>query len=137
MKVNCPLSIGELVDKTTILEIKSIKITDTSKRKEVFKEKTLLQKRLSDVATEMTIRNSAPLALLYALKADLYEVNFKLWSIEDKIRACEKNKDFSDNFVALARAVYKTNDERFEIKNKINNLTNSSVREVESYESYS
>ena len=137
MKVNCPLSIGELVDKITILEIKSVKITDASKREEVFKEKALLQNKLRDIATEITIHNSASIALLYALKADLYEANFKLWAIEDEIRVCEKNKDFSDSFVALARGVYKTNDKRFEIKNKINNLTNSSVREVKSYESYS
>lgn len=136
MKINVPVSIGELVDKLTILEIKSVKIDDHKKNQEIYKEKTLLEEELKKI-THTELDCGFHIGDLLALKADLYEINRGLWHIEDKIRVCEKNKDFGAEFVRLARDVYYTNDKRFEIKNEINQLTNSEVKEVKSYESYS
>ena len=72
----------------------------------------------------------------FNLYDDLVLVNTKLWDIEDKIRVCEKNKKFDDEFIELARSVYYTNDDRFELKNKINLLSNSEIQEQKSYEDY-
>ena len=134
MKINTPISVGELVDKLTILEIKSGMIKDKDKLIEVENEKNELNKKFADLTKPTT---DFPRLELLALKADIYEINLALWKIEDKIRQCERNKDFGAVFVRLARDVYYTNDKRFEIKNKINQLTNSNIKEVKSYESYS
>jgi hypothetical protein len=132
MKINTPISVGELVDKLTILEIKSIMIKDENKLSEVSNERDQLTKELEKVSDPNFSKSQ-----LLALKADLYTINLNLWRIEDDIRECERNNDFGAKFIRLARDVYYTNDKRFEIKNEINQLTNSDVKEVKSYESYS
>ena len=137
MKINTPISVGELVDKITILEIKLAMIKDKDKLKEVNNEKTQLSAKLSEISKSFSNEGGFPLALFFGLKADLYEINLGLWMIEDQIRECERNKDFGAKFIRLARDVYHTNDKRFEIKNEINQLTNSEIKEVKSYESYS
>ena len=134
MKINTPISVGELVDKLTILEIKSSMIKDEDKLNEVKNEREQLSQAFIEVISSST---SVSKSQFYALKADLYQINLGLWHIEDNIRECERNKDFSTKFIRLARDVYQTNDKRFEIKNKINQLTNSNVKEVKSYEPYS
>lgn len=132
MKINTPISVGELVDKITILEIKSIMIKDDTKLSEVRNEKIQLDEELEKVSDPSFSKSQ-----LFALKADLYQINLTLWRIEDGIREKERDNDFGPEFIRLARDVYYTNDERFEIKSKINQLTNSDVKEVKSYESYS
>ena len=135
MKVDTPISVGELVDKITILKIKSEMIKDENKLKEVKNEKKELDEKLLQMAnTEDSEKN---FHYLYSLKNDLYKTNSILWKIEDNLRECERKKDFGEKFIQLARAVYYTNDNRFDIKNKINELTNSDIKEVKSYESYS
>ena len=136
MKINTPISVGELVDKITILEIKSAMIKDENKLKEVENERKELNEKFADLINPTLGFNFSQSNLL-ALKADLYEINLGLWKIEDQIRECERNKDFGAVFIRLARDVYYTNDERFNIKNKINQITNSDIKEVKSYESYS
>lgn len=136
MKINTPISVGELVDKLTILEIKSVMINDKEKLKEVSNERVELNKKIANL-TDPTQKLDFPVSELFALKADLHEINLGLWKIEDQIRECERNKDFGAIFIRLARDVYYTNDKRFEIKNEINQLTNSNIKEVKSYESYS
>ena len=134
MKINTPISVGELVDKLTILEIKSSMIKDEDKLNEVKNEKEQLSQAFIEAVFSST---SVSKSQFYALKADLYQINLGLWHIEDNIRECERNKDFGARFIRPARDVYHTNDKRFEIKNQINQLTNSNVKEVKSYESYS
>lgn len=134
MKIDTPISVGELVDKLTILEIKLAMIKDEDKLNEVKNEKEQLSAAFIEVISSST---SVSKSQFYALKADLYQINLGLWHIEDNIRECERNKDFGARFIRLARDVYHTNDKRFEIKNQINQLTNSNVKEVKSYESYS
>jgi hypothetical protein len=136
MKINTPISVGELVDKLTILEIKSAMIKDEGKLKDVSNERNELNKKIADL-TNPTLGFNFSVSQLFALKADLHEINLGLWKIEDQIRECERNKDFGAKFIRLARDVYYTNDERFEIKNRINQLTSSNIKEVKSYESYS
>jgi hypothetical protein len=136
MKINTPISVGELVDKITILEIKSVMIKDGDKLREVDNERKQLSTKFSDL-TNPTLGYNYNMSDLLALKADLHTINLGLWKIEDQIRECERNKDFGAKFIRLARDVYYTNDRRFEIKNEINQLTNSEVKEVKSYESYS
>ena len=126
--VSTPMSVGELLDKITILEIKSIKITDDAKLKNINYEldlltKTWLETGLSSGKTD-------------ELKQALKQVNLKLWKIEDDIRIYEKNKSFGDEFVQLARSVYYQNDDRAAIKKQINALTGSDLVEEKSYESY-
>lgn len=132
MKINIPISVGELVDKITILEIKSIMINDEAKLSEVKNENNQLTKYFQKISDPSFSKSE-----LFALKADLYQTNLNLWRIEDNIRKCERNKDFGEEFVRLARSVYQANDMRFNLKNNINQLTNSDIKEVKSYESYS
>ena len=128
MKILIPVSVGELVDKITILEIKSNLITDTEKLKNIDKELSSLRKVLDSLKLD-----SDNLTNMYA---DLLDTNMKLWQIEDEIRILEKNNDFGENFISLARDVYITNDIRFDIKNKINDFFGSSYKEEKSYEEY-
>ena len=132
MKINVPISVGELVDKITILEIKSIMINDKFKLAEVKNEKNQLTEEFEKICNVNFSKSQ-----LFALKADLYETNLRLWHIEDNIRKSERNKDFDAEFVRLARSVYQANDVRFYLKDNINQLTNSDIKEVKSYESYS
>tara|TARA_X000001316_G_C921083_1_gene35367 strand:- start:1048 stop:1446 length:399 start_codon:yes stop_codon:yes gene_type:complete len=132
MKINIPISAGELVDKITILEIKTAMIDDEAKLSEVKNENNQLTKYFKKISNPSFSKSE-----LFALKADLYQTNLNLWRIEDNIRKCERNKDFGEEFVRLARSVYQANDMRFNLKNNINQLTNSDIKEVKSYESYS
>ncbi len=128
MKVNIPVSLGELLDKISILEIKNKKILNESKLKNIKKELVGLR----NVLEELNIN----LLEIDDLYKDLFKINLTLWEIEDSIRVLEKNEDFGKQFIDLARSVYKTNDKRFEIKNEINKLFNSEYVEEKSYEGY-
>lgn len=129
MELLINISIGELIDKITILQIKKEKISDLEKVKKVSFELEILENSLNSFKTKKTNE-------LKILMDDLKEINQKLWTIEDDIRLLEKNKQFDKNFIDLARSVYITNDQRFEVKNKINKLFLSDIEEVKSYEEY-
>lgn len=128
MEVNIPISIGELVDKITILQIKSENVKDNSKLKNINKEFESLNKILSSL--ELDENKFTP------LYEELYETNLKLWNIEDEIRLLEKKDSFEEKFISTARSVYITNDIRFEIKNKINIIFGSEFIEEKSYKKY-
>tara|TARA_X000000950_G_C13512471_1_gene496295 strand:+ start:139 stop:537 length:399 start_codon:yes stop_codon:yes gene_type:complete len=121
------ISVGELIDKITILQIKD-KFIQGSNHEIVKKELTILSNALmAHVVIDDTIN---------ALTTELQTVNQSLWDIEDAIRICEKHKDFGDTFIDLARSVYKTNDKRADLKKKINLHVGSNIAEVKSYEDY-
>jgi len=128
MKINVPISLGELLDKISILEIKNEKIKDEKKLNNVSKELISLNQTL-----KLLDLNSKDLKPLYD---KLKEINLKLWNIEDDIRILEKEGKFEKKFIQLARNVYITNDQRFEIKNQINIFFNSDFVEEKSYEEY-
>ena len=128
MKIEIPISCGELVDKLTILQIKKIKIKEKNKLEQVNKEFEYLMKTCSDILKKFPNLNE--------MYDRLYQINLKLWEIEDKVRMCEKNDKFDQSFIDLARNVYQTNDLRFTIKNEINEYLNSDVKEQKSYEQY-
>ena len=121
------VSIGELIDKFTILLIKKSKISDQEKLKKVNIEINFLKKNVENIKNNNEIND---------LFDNLINVNTKLWNIEDNIRIKEKNQEFDSEFVELARNVYFTNDERAFIKNEINKKTESNIFEVKSYENY-
>ena len=123
--INAPISIGELVDKITILEIKKIKLQN-SKLENVLKELSFLRKLMEKHQIEITDD----------LFTQLKEINLTLWNIEDQIRIKEKNKEFDNIFIELARSVYFKNDKRAEIKKRINQLSNSEITEEKSYADY-
>ena len=124
-KILAEISAGELIDKITILEIKKEKINDVNKLKNVEKELTSLN---------FTFKKSIPNHhKIQKLINDLRSINLKLWDIENSKRLAEKNNDFGEKFIGLARSVYKTNDERSKIKLEINNILGSSVKEVKSH----
>ena len=125
-KILAEISAGELVDKITILEIKKAKITNKDKLVEI--EKELLS--LNDTMKKFIPNNSE----ISKFKNSLKDINLKLWEIEDGKRSAEKNNDFGEKFVELARKVYKFNDERAKIKLSINNALGSNIKEVKSYE---
>tara|TARA_B100001989_G_C24530313_1_gene461249 strand:+ start:728 stop:1123 length:396 start_codon:yes stop_codon:yes gene_type:complete len=125
-KILAEISAGELIDKITILEIKKDKISDKGKLSQVERELISLKETLKKSITDQD--------LILNLKKDLKDINSKLWEIEDGKRNAEKNNDFGEKFVELARNVYKFNDERAKIKLKINNLLGSRIKEVKSYE---
>jgi|TARA_B100000780_G_C21102785_1_gene445121 translation initiation factor 2B subunit (eIF-2B alpha/beta/delta family) len=119
------ISAGELIDKITILEIKKEKIKNDEKLKDVEKELSSLNNTLiKSIPESFKIRS-----LIDKLK----NINLKLWDIENGKRLSEKNNDFGDNFIALARNVYKENDERSKIKLEINNILRSNIKEVKSH----
>ena len=125
-KILAEISAGELIDKITILEIKKEKISDKEKLVEVNKELISLNETLKkSINDESKILN---------FKNDLKNVNLKLWDIEDGKRLAEKNSQFDEKFIELARSVYKFNDERAKIKLAINNALGSNIKEVKSYE---
>lgn len=111
------VSNGEIVDKLTILEIKKKKCLDNFKLENIQKELSYL----NGVVDELNV----PTEMIDELRG----INQKLWDIEDEIRECESKWKFDDDFIQLARSVYYTNDKRFEIKNKINSITNSNFKE--------
>ena len=124
-KILAEISAGELVDKITILEIKKNKISDKNKLKEIDKELNSLNNTMEKFILEKS--------KILTFKAQLKEINLKLWDIEDGKRAAEKNNDFGKNFIELARSVYKFNDERARIKLKINEILGSNIKEVKSH----
>ena len=119
-----PVSVGELIDKITILEIKQEKIQDTNKLANITNE-LLLLKSISHNVVQNKIE---------PLIVELKEINFLLWSIEEKKRFKEKKESFDQEFIELARSVYMYNDKRAEIKRQINLITNSDIIEEKSYE---
>ena len=125
MKINIPVSVGELIDKITILEIKTKMITDQNKLKEVKKELLLLKK--------VIIKKNINLRKIRSDTNKLKEINQKLWFIEDKKRKHEKLKLFDKSFIKLARDVYRLNDKRANFKLNINKITGSNIIEVKSY----
>ena len=126
MKINIPVSVGELVDKVTILEIKIKMINDKAKLKDVRKELDLLKK--------VFIKKNIDLKKIKSDTDNLKKINQRLWFIEDKKRKHEKLKKFDSNFIKLARNVYKLNDKRAKYKFNINKITGSDIIEVKSYE---
>ena len=127
-KIIVEISIGELLDKISILEIKQNKIKDPEKLKFIENEHSILKSQL-----DLHVKKDEALEKLFN---SLKEINSKLWKIEDDIRDCEKNKIFDETFVQLARSVYVTNDERAKIKLNINKNFGSELVEVKSYEKY-
>lgn len=121
------VSNGEILDKLSILQIKSVKITDKNKLANIEKEKNHLLSMYDQIATTTEIRQKFH---------DLIDINSKLWGIEDRIREKESQKQFDDEFIELARAVYKTNDIRAHVKREINFLSDSNVIEEKSYAGY-
>jgi|TARA_Y100000817_G_C16846782_1_gene540358 predicted nucleic acid-binding Zn-ribbon protein len=128
MLINTPISLGELVDKVSILMIKQKNISDQKKLNHVTKELDFLKKTLAQYVEQEEIQT-------YLDK--LNDINSKLWKIEDDIRECEKDKKFDQTFIELARSVYFTNDQRANVKSDINNNFGSELVEVKSYEEYS
>ena len=127
-KILSEISAGELLDKISILEIKLKKIEDKNNLEEIKKEYKILQKiQNSSIKFDDKI-----MELFHSIK----KVNIKLWNVEDKLRVCEKNKDFGKNFIELAREVYFNNDKRSKIKSEINKILGSNIREVKQYVNY-
>ena len=124
-KIFTEISAGELVDKITILEIKKNKISEKEKLSEIQKELLSLNE---------TFKKSIPEEKIIKLqKEKLKEINEKLWNVEEGKRNCEKKKDFGEEFIKLARNVYKFNDERAKVKSEINRILGSNIKEVKSY----
>ena len=127
-KIIVEVSIGELLDKISILEIKQEKIKDPEKLKFINNEHSILKDQLKkSVKSDDKLNN-----LFQSLK----EINTKLWIIEDDKRQCEKDKDFGEKFIKLSRDVHFLNDDRAKIKLKINNHTGSSIKEIKEYTNY-
>jgi len=123
-----PISVGELVDKISILKIKKKKILNKAKQTNIIKELNFLEKIYkSNFTKNKKIK-------LY--EKELIKINKNLWEIEDQIRNCESKKDFNEIFINLARAVYLNNDKRSIVKKKINLLTKSNIVEEKLYKSY-
>ena len=127
MLINTPVSLGELLDKISILIIKEKNIVDDQKQYHIKNELDFLNKTLEDSISRSQVKE-------YIEK--LIEINSKLWLIEDDIRDCERKKQFDQKFIDLARAIYITNDRRSEIKLEINKKFGSKIVEVKSYEKY-
>lgn len=127
-KILVEVSVGELLDKISILEIKKEKIKDSEKLKFIIDELGILKNQLEkNIKTELI-----PNKLFKSLK----DINSKLWIIEDDKRMCEKNSDFGEKFIKLSRDVHFLNDERAKIKLEINNLTGSKIKEIKEYTNY-
>ena len=127
-KIIVEVSIGELLDKISILEIKQEKIKDTDKLKFISNEHSILKDQLDN--------NIKPNDKLNKLFQSLKDINAKLWVIEDDKRFCEKEKDFGEKFIKLSRDVHFLNDDRAKIKLEINNHTGSTIKEIKEYTSY-
>ena len=127
-KIIVEVSIGELLDKISILEIKQGKIKDPEKLKFINNEHSILKDQL-----EKNVKSDQKLNDLYQ---SLKEINSKLWVIEDDKRQCEKEKDFGEKFIKLSRDVHFLNDDRAKIKLEINNHTGSVIKEIKEYTSY-
>ena len=127
-KILVEVSVGELLDKISILEIKQEKIKDLEKLKFINEEHSILKDQLNN-----NVKSDQKLNELFK---SLKEINAKLWVIEDDKRQCEKDKDFSEKFIKLSRDVHFLNDDRAKIKLEINNHTGSAIKEIKEYTSY-
>ena len=127
-KIQSEISAGELLDKISILEIKIDKIKDKDHQIEINKEYKILKE-----TKDLNIKTTTKIESLFS---ELKKINLNLWYIEDKIRICEKNKDFGKNFIDLARNVYLNNDKRAKIKSEINKLLDSNIKEIKQYVNY-
>ena len=127
-KILVEVSVGELLDKISILEIKQEKIKDLEKLKFINKEHSILKDQLNN-----NVKSDQKLNELFE---SLKEINAKLWIIEDDKRQCEKEKDFTETFIKLSRDVHFLNDDRAKIKLEINNHTGSVIKEIKEYTSY-
>ena len=127
-KILVEVSIGELLDKISILEIKQEKIKDPEKLKFINEEHSILKDQLNN-----NVKSDQKLNELFE---SLKQINAKLWVIEDNKRQCEKEKDFTDTFIKLSRDVHFLNDDRAKIKLEINNHTGSKIKEIKDYTSY-
>jgi len=127
-KIIVEVSIGELLDKISILEIKQEKIKDEDKLKFINNEHSILKDQL-----DKNIKSEDKLKKLFE---SLKEINSKLWVIEDEKRQCEKDKNFGEKFIKLSRDVHFLNDDRAKIKLEINNHTGSSIKEIKEYTNY-
>ncbi|SVB34487.1 uncharacterized protein METZ01_LOCUS187341 [marine metagenome] len=127
-KIQSEISAGELLDKISILEIKIDKIKDKDNQIEINKEYTILKE-----TKNLNIKTTTKIESLFS---ELKKINLNLWYIEDKIRICEKNKDFGKSFIDLARNVYLNNDKRAKIKSEINKLLDSNIKEIKQYADY-
>jgi len=127
-KILVEVSVGELLDKISILEIKKEKIKDPVKLKYINDEHSILNDQL-----DQNVKSDAKLNGLFK---SLKEINTRLWVIEDDKRMCEKNSDFTENFIKLSRDVHFLNDDRARIKLEMNNYTGSKIKEIKEYTSY-
>lgn len=133
MIVKAPVSLGELVDKISILKIKQVRIKDPAKLANVNFEHDALYALFDDIYENIPASRQPSLV---GLSVKLKMVNERIWDIEDGIRECEKNKDFGPNFITFARGVYHNNDERAALKREINDLVGSQIVEEKSYTDY-
>ena len=127
-KILVEVSVGELLDKISILEIKKDKIKDPEKLEYIKDELSLLREEFKN-----NVKSNSKIDMLYQ---SLKIINLRLWTIEDDKRKCEKEKDFSENFIKLSRDVHILNDDRAKIKLEINNHTNSKIKEIKEYTNY-
>ncbi|QIZ20183.1 hypothetical protein E5R92_00020 [Candidatus Pelagibacter giovannonii] len=127
-KILVEVSVGELLDKISILEIKQEKIKDPDKLKFINDEHSILKDQLDN-----NVKSDEKLNTLFQ---SLKDINAKLWMIEDDKRLCEKNSDFTENFIKLSRDVHFLNDDRAKIKLEMNNHTGSKIKEIKEYTSY-
>ena len=127
-KILVEVSIGELLDKISILEIKKEKIKDSEKLKFINDEYNVLKDQFN-----MNVKSDEKIGKLFK---SLKEINSKLWVIEDDKRLCEKNSDFGEKFIKLSRDIHFLNDKRASIKLEINNQTGSKIKEIKEYTSY-
>ena len=127
-KILVEVSVGELLDKISILEIKQEKIKDPEKLKFINDEHSILKDQLDN-----NVKSDEKLNTLFK---SLKDINAKLWVIEDDKRLCEKNSDFTENFIKLSRDVHFLNDDRAKIKLEMNNHTSSKIKEIKEYTSY-
>ena len=125
--VSIPVSVGELIDKLSILQVKKTKISNELKLEFVNKEFEILYNLSSVYLDDIEIES---------LYHQLVQINSSLWDVEDKLRVIETEKRFEGEFISLARKVYFTNDDRFRLKNEINLITSSEIREVKDYVKY-
>ena len=127
-KILVEVSVGELLDKISILEIKQEKIKDPEKLKFINTEHSILKDQINN-----NVKSDEKIEKLFQ---SLKDINAKLWVIEDDKRQCEKEKDFTEKFIKLSRDVHFLNDDRAKIKLEINNLTGSKIKEIKEYTSY-
>jgi len=127
-KILAEVSVGELLDKISILEIKQEKIKDPEKLKFINDEHSILKDQLDN-----NVKSDEKINTLFQ---SLKDINAKLWVIEDDKRLCEKNSDFTENFIKLSRDIHFLNDDRAKIKLEMNNHTGSKIKEIKEYTSY-